>query len=70
MVVKWSNEPEQTLLNSNRVPHEIKREQQKQDMEANFTMVYSVAYILIMAGSSLTFVVIYNMSILNFYELV
>lgn len=68
LLVKWNKNPNQALLNSSKVTHAIQREQQKQDLESNTQMVNSVALILIIAGSSLTFVVIYNMSILNFYE--
>lgn len=68
LLVKWDNEPDQTLLNSSRITQVIEREQQKRDMESNTKIVDIAAIMLITAGSSLAFVVIYNMSILNFFE--
>lgn len=68
LLVKWNHAPDQEVLNSSRVTQVIERDQQERDLKSNTKMVNVAAIMLIAAGSSLAFVVIYNMSILNFFE--
>ena len=68
LLVKWHGEPNQQFLQSSRIVSDIAREQQKSDFESNMQIVDTAAVMLIIAGSSLALVVIYNMSILNFFE--
>lgn len=68
LLVKWNSEPDQNILNSSRIVRSIERDQQKKDFESNINIVNIAAIMLIVSGSSLAFVVIYNMSILNFFE--
>lgn len=68
LLVKWNAEPDQNILNSSRIVRAVLRTQQKKDFESNINIVNVAAIMLIVSGSSLAFVVIYNMSILNFFE--
>ena len=68
LLVKWKDQPDQNLLNSSRIIRVVEKVQQKKDFESNIKIVNVAAVMLIVSGSSLAFVVIYNMSILNFFE--
>lgn len=68
LLVKWNHAPDQAVLNSSKIIRVIEKDQQKKDLQSNTRIVDIAAIMLITAGSSLAFVVIYNMSILNFFE--
>lgn len=68
LLVKWNEEGNRSFLESSRVSSVIDREQQKANFEANLSSVNFSAVLMIIFGSSLAFVVIYNMSLLNFHE--
>lgn len=68
LLIKWHKEPNQQFLQSNRILGDVSRVQQKLDFQSNMQIVDIAAIMLIVAGSSLALVVIYNMSILNFFE--
>ncbi|MBE7721152.1 MAG: ABC transporter permease [Lacrimispora celerecrescens] len=68
LLVKWNQAPDQAILSSSRVIQVTEKDQQERDLKSNTKIVDIAAIMLIAAGSSLAFVVIYNMSILNFFE--
>jgi ABC-type transport system, involved in lipoprotein release, permease component len=68
LLVKWNQAPDQAVLSSSKVIRVIEKDQQERDLKSNTRIVDIAAIMLITAGSSLAFVVIYNMSILNFFE--
>lgn len=67
LLVKW-NQKDTAFLTSDYVESYVDRTKQKSDFEGNITVVYIAALMLIVSGSILAFVVLYNMGILNFYE--
>ncbi len=67
LLIKW-NKTDAAFLNSDYVSSYVDRVKQKSDFEGNITVVYIAALMLIICGSILAFVVLYNMGILNFFE--
>lgn len=68
LLVKWNDGADRSFLESSRVSSVIDREQQRENFAANLSSVDFSAILMIIFGSSLAFVVIYNMSLLNFHE--
>lgn len=67
VLVRW-NTKNTDFLTSDYVKSYVDRTVQKADFEGNITVVYIAAFMLIVSGSILAFVVLYNMGILNFFE--
>ncbi|WP_101698647.1 ABC transporter permease [Clostridium minihomine] len=67
VLVRW-NTKNTTFLNSDYVKSYVDRTTLQTDFEGGITVVYIAAFMLIISGSILAFVVLYNMGILNFFE--
>lgn len=68
VLVKWNNEEDKNFLQSDNVENYILRTDQKSDFESNLKIIDIAVVMLITAGGILAFVVLYNLSILNFFE--
>lgn len=67
LLVKWHRKDE-SFLNSDYVESSMDRITQQQSFNQNLTAVLSAAFMLVLAGGILAFVVLYNMGVLNFFE--
>lgn len=67
LLVKW-HEKDQGFLDSGYVDSYVEREVQKSDFDANLQIVFTASVMLIAFGGMLAFVVLYNLSVLNFCE--
>lgn len=67
VLVQW-NTKDTAFLNSDYVESYVDRTTLQSDFEGNITVVYIAAFMLIVSGSILAFVVLYNMGILNYFE--
>ena len=68
VLVKWNNIEDKNFLQSDHVENYILRTDQKSDFESNLKIIDIAVIMLITAGGILAFVVLYNLSILNFFE--
>lgn len=68
VLVKWNNQPDSAFLNGDYVDEYVDRESQITDIQSSTKVVYTAAVLLIFMGGILAFVVLYNSSILNFFE--
>lgn len=67
LLVKWHHK-DQGFLDSGYVDSYVEREAQKSDFDANLQIVFTASVMLIAFGGMLAFVVLYNLSVLNFCE--
>lgn len=68
VLVKWNNQPDSAFLNGDYVDEYVDRASQITDIQSSTKVVYTAAVLLIFMGGILAFVVLYNSSILNFFE--
>jgi len=68
LMIKWNNEPDQKFLNSDIVADSATRESMQDGLSSSVGVVNFAVILLIILGSSLAFVVLYNTGILNFVE--
>lgn len=67
LLVKW-DKVDRGFLESDYVESYVERSAQKSDFDANLQIVLTASVMLITFGGILAFVVLYNLSVLNFYE--
>jgi len=67
LLVKW-DKADQGFLESDYVESYVERSAQKTDFDANLQIVLTASVMLIAFGGILAFVVLYNLSVLNFCE--
>ncbi|AHM58171.1 ABC-type antimicrobial peptide transport system, permease component (plasmid) [Peptoclostridium acidaminophilum DSM 3953] len=67
LLVKW-DQKDQSFLDGDYVESYVEREAQKSDFDANLQIVFTASVMLIAFGGMLAFVVLYNLSVLNFCE--
>ncbi|MHB8061544.1 MAG: ABC transporter permease [Ruminiclostridium sp.] len=68
ILVKWNHQPDSAFLNGDYVDEYVDRTSQIADIQSSTRVVYTAAVLLILMGGILAFVVLYNSSILNFFE--
>lgn len=68
LLVKWNHKPNEEFLHSAYVDEYVNRSTQKSDLTSNTAVIYIAVGMMIIMGSILAFVVLYNSSILNFTE--
>ena len=68
LMIKWNGEPDQKFLNSDIVADSATRESMQDGLSSSVGVVNFAVILLIILGSSLAFVVLYNTGILNFVE--
>lgn len=67
LLVKW-NKKSNIFLNSDYITSYTDRTTQKSDFEGNLSAIFGTSLLLIVSGTVLAFVVLYNMGMLNFAE--
>ena len=68
LMIKWNGEPDQKFLDSDIAADSATRESMEDGLSSSIGVVSFAVILLIVLGSSLAFVVLYNTGILNFVE--
>ena len=68
LLVKWKNQPDRKLLDSDIVADLATKESMQDSLSSSLGVVNFAVMFLIVIGASLAFVVLYNTGILNFVE--
>lgn len=68
LLIKWNGKPDQGFLNSDKVLDSATRENQNSSLSDSMQVVNFAVVAMIIMGTTLAFVVLYNISILNFSE--
>lgn len=68
LLVKWNGQPDKKFLNSDVVADSSTRESMQESLSSSLGVVNLAVLFLIILGSSLAFVVLYNTGILNYVE--
>jgi len=68
LLVKWNGKPDQKFLDSDAVVDSSTRESMQDSLSSSIGVVNLAVLLLIILGSSLAFVVLYNTGILNYVE--
>lgn len=68
VLIKWNGPPDQAFLNSDSIEETVSMSTQIKNVNSMTTVVLIAAMMMILMGAILTFVVLYNSSILNYTE--